>query len=104
MSSRRTFLATGLGTAAALALKPAFGQSQDLAGLTLKQASDLLRTKAASPIELTQACLQRIEKYNPAFNAFITVTKDQALLEPAKPKRKYSEADGAGRCTECPSP
>ena len=30
-------------------------------------------------MELTQACLQRIEKYNPAFNAFITVTRDQAL-------------------------
>ena len=80
MTTRRAFLATGLGTAAALALKPVFGQSQDLAGLTLKQASDLLRTKAASPIQLTQACLQRIERYNPAFNAFITVTKDQALL------------------------
>jgi aspartyl-tRNA(Asn)/glutamyl-tRNA(Gln) amidotransferase subunit A len=47
--------------------------------LTLKQVSDLLRTKAVSPVELTEACLQRIEKYNPAFNAFITVTRDQAL-------------------------
>ena len=80
MTSRRTFVAVGIGTAAAWALKPAFAQSsQDLASLTLKQASDLLRTKAVSPVELTQACLQRIEKYNPAFNAFITVTKDQAL-------------------------
>ena len=78
MTTRRAFLATGLGTAASLALRPAFGE--DLAGLTLKQASDLLRTKAASPIQLTQACLQRIERYNLAFNAFITVTKDQALL------------------------
>ena len=79
MISRRTFLAAGIGTAASWALKPAFGQSQDLASLTLKQASDLLRTKAVSPLELTQACLQRIEKYNPAFNAFITVTKEEAL-------------------------
>ena len=30
-------------------------------------------------MELTQACLQRIEKYNPAFNAFITVNRDQSL-------------------------
>jgi aspartyl-tRNA(Asn)/glutamyl-tRNA(Gln) amidotransferase subunit A len=78
MTTRRAFLATGLGTAASLALRPAFGQ--DLADLTLKQASDLLRTKAVSPIQLTQACLQRIERYDLAFNAFITVTKDQALL------------------------
>jgi aspartyl-tRNA(Asn)/glutamyl-tRNA(Gln) amidotransferase subunit A len=65
--------------AAGLALKPASGQSQDLAALTLKQASQLLRQKAASPVDLTQACLKRIERYNPALNAFITVTIDQAL-------------------------
>ena len=68
-----------MGTAAYWAIKPAAGQSRDLASLTLKQASDLLRTKAVSPVELTQACLARIEKYNPAFNAFITVTREQAL-------------------------
>ena len=39
----------------------------------------MLRTKAVSPVELTQACLERIEKYNSAFNAFITVTIDEAL-------------------------
>src|SRR5678816_78301 len=79
MISRRNFLATGAGTAAALALRPAFGQSEDLASLSLRQASDLLRNKSVSPVELTNACLQRIEKYNPAFNAFITVTREQAL-------------------------
>jgi len=76
--SRRAFLATGIG-AAAWALAPAFGETQDLASLTLKQASELLRSKAASPVELTQACLKRIEKYNPAVNAFITVTGESAL-------------------------
>lgn len=81
MTSRRTFLAAGAGAAALWAInKPAFGQTQDLASLTLKRASDLLRTKAVSPVELTQACLQRIEKYSPPLNAFITVTRDQALL------------------------
>jgi aspartyl-tRNA(Asn)/glutamyl-tRNA(Gln) amidotransferase subunit A len=68
-----------MGTAAYWAIKPAAGQSRDLASMTLKQASDLLRTKAVSPVELTQACLARIEKYNPAFNAFITVAREQAL-------------------------
>jgi len=87
MSTRRTFLKTGIGAAASVAAIPAIGQSRDLASLTLKQASDLLRTKAASPVELTEACLQRIEKYNPAFNAFITVTKEQAL-------RSAREAEG----------
>lgn len=32
-------------------------------------------------MELTRACLERIEKLNPALNAFITVTRDSALAE-----------------------
>jgi aspartyl-tRNA(Asn)/glutamyl-tRNA(Gln) amidotransferase subunit A len=75
--SRRGFLAAA--AAAALAPKRASGQSQDLAGLTLKGASELLRRKAASPVELTQACLRRIERHDPALRAFITVTAEQAL-------------------------
>lgn len=38
----------------------------------------MLRRKAVSPVDLTQACLKRIETYNSALNAFITVTTDQA--------------------------
>ena len=79
MTTRRTFLKAGIGAAASLAARPALGQSRDLASLSLKQASDLLRRKDVSPVELTEACLQRIEKYNPAFNAFITVTRQEAL-------------------------
>jgi aspartyl-tRNA(Asn)/glutamyl-tRNA(Gln) amidotransferase subunit A len=45
----------------------------------LKRASELLRSKAASPVDLTQACLKRIEQYNPLVNAFITVTGESAL-------------------------
>jgi aspartyl-tRNA(Asn)/glutamyl-tRNA(Gln) amidotransferase subunit A len=76
--SRRSFLAAGVG-AAAWAVTPAFAQSQDLTGLTLKKASVLLRSKGTSPVELTEACLKRIERLNPAVNAFITVTGESAL-------------------------
>src|SRR5580704_5930470 len=38
-----------------------------------------LRRKEVSPVELTRACLDRIEKLNPTLNAFITVTADRAL-------------------------
>jgi aspartyl-tRNA(Asn)/glutamyl-tRNA(Gln) amidotransferase subunit A len=75
--NRRSFLGAGLGAAARIAL----GDSQDLAGLTLRQASELLRTKAASSVDLTRACLARIEKCQPLLNAFITVTREQALAE-----------------------
>lgn len=40
-----------------------------------------LRSQAISPVELTQECLARIEKFNPVLNAFITVTAESALAE-----------------------
>jgi aspartyl-tRNA(Asn)/glutamyl-tRNA(Gln) amidotransferase subunit A len=75
--SRREFLQTSL--AAAAATLPALQTSQDLGTLTLKQASDLIRRREVSPVELTEACLKRIEAYNPSVNAFITITREQAL-------------------------
>jgi aspartyl-tRNA(Asn)/glutamyl-tRNA(Gln) amidotransferase subunit A len=76
--SRREFVATGLAAAAGAAL-PASGQTRNPVTLTLKQVSELLRRKEASPVELTAACLARIEQHDRAINAFITVTREQAL-------------------------
>jgi aspartyl-tRNA(Asn)/glutamyl-tRNA(Gln) amidotransferase subunit A len=75
-ASRRQFLAATIASAASRLVS---APTQDLAGLTIKQASDLLRRKAATPVDLTEACLQRIEQYDPRLNAFITVTREQAL-------------------------
>lgn len=47
--------------------------------MTLKAASEMLRRKAVSSVELTEACLDRIQRYNAPLNAFITITGDQAL-------------------------
>jgi len=55
------------------------GRANEVTRLSLREAGALLRRKAVSPVELTQACLARIEWLNPVLNAFITVTKDQAL-------------------------
>lgn len=77
--SRRSFLLSTASAAAAVTLKPAFGESPDLALLTLKEASDVLRRRIVSPVDLTQACLKRIERFNPTLNAFIAVTADQAI-------------------------
>jgi aspartyl-tRNA(Asn)/glutamyl-tRNA(Gln) amidotransferase subunit A len=77
--TRRSFLAGAATAAIGLALKPANGESQDLAFLTLKEASELLHRKTVSPVELTATCLKRVETYNPVLNAFITVTRDQAM-------------------------
>ncbi len=49
-----------------------------LADLTLSAAADLLRTGEAASVELTEACLARIEQVDPALRAFLTVTADLA--------------------------
>ena len=54
-------------------------RTTDLTRLTLAQASDRLRRKETSPVELTEACLARIDRHNQAINAFITVAREQAL-------------------------
>ncbi len=77
--SRRSFLASTTMAAAGMTLKPTFGESQDLAFLTLKEASEMVRRKSVSPVDLTSTCLKRIEAYNPALNAFITMTGDKAM-------------------------
>jgi aspartyl-tRNA(Asn)/glutamyl-tRNA(Gln) amidotransferase subunit A len=56
-------------------------RSADLTTLSIGEASDLVRRKAISPVELTRACLQRIERLNPTLNAFITVTPEAALAQ-----------------------
>src|SRR5262249_22769150 len=56
-------------------------QSAGLTKLTLDEASQLVRKKKVSPVELTKACLARIEQLNPALNAFITITAESALAE-----------------------
>jgi aspartyl-tRNA(Asn)/glutamyl-tRNA(Gln) amidotransferase subunit A len=47
--------------------------------LTLKKVLELVRRKTVSPVDLTQACLKRIEQYNKLVNAFITITGESAL-------------------------
>ncbi|HEY6305391.1 MAG TPA: amidase [Candidatus Angelobacter sp.] len=47
----------------------------------MSAASQAVQKKEVSPVELTQACLARIEKLNPILNAFITVTAESALEE-----------------------
>ena len=77
--SRREFVAATIAAAAWPTIPVSALVESDLATLTLKQASSLLRRRDASPVDLTKACLDRIDKYNKAINAFITVTREQTL-------------------------
>ncbi|MEG3638433.1 Asp-tRNA(Asn)/Glu-tRNA(Gln) amidotransferase subunit GatA [Magnetococcus sp. PR-3] len=47
--------------------------------LTLREASDKLAAKEISSVELTQSCLDQIEKHDKNINAFVTVDTEKAL-------------------------
>jgi aspartyl-tRNA(Asn)/glutamyl-tRNA(Gln) amidotransferase subunit A len=51
----------------------------DLHRLTLAELNEGLRARRYSSVELARHYLARIERFNPALNAFITVTGEQAL-------------------------
>src|SRR5260370_12015212 len=74
--SRRGFAFTAIGALAAR------GQaSEDLTELSLAEASARIRARTVSPVQLTQACLGRMEIYNPKLNAFITILREQSLAQ-----------------------
>src|SRR5262245_12057188 len=72
---RRIFMSLTAGTAALALARPGWAKAKslELTALTLHEVSDLVRNKEVSPVELTRACLARIEKYDSKVNAFISV-------------------------------
>src|SRR5258706_14416289 len=48
---------------------------------TIADASESVRRREISPVDLTRECVETIERLNPALNAFITVTAESALQE-----------------------
>ena len=55
--------------------------TQELHYLTIREAADLISAGDLSPVELTQAFLDRIEETDGRLNSYITVLADEALAE-----------------------
>jgi aspartyl-tRNA(Asn)/glutamyl-tRNA(Gln) amidotransferase subunit A len=64
--------------------------ASELCTITISEAASLLSARDVSPVDLTQACLERIERIDPALNAFITVTRDLALQQARVAEREIS--------------
>ncbi len=64
--------------------------------MTLAQAAARLRKREVSSVELTQQCLARIESVNPALNAFLTVTAEQALASAQERDRELARGVDRG--------
>ena len=62
----------------------------ELSYLSIGEAAALMRRKKLSPVELTEAALERIEALNPRLNAFITVTAERARREARTAEREIA--------------
>ncbi|HYZ24944.1 MAG TPA: amidase [Rhodopila sp.] len=48
---------------------------------TIAEAARQIAAKKLSPVELTQACLARIERFDPTLHSFLLVTRDRAMAD-----------------------
>ena len=66
------------------------------AQLTISEAAARIGRRELSPVELTQACLDRISGIDPRLNAFITVTADDALRAAREAEEAIARGDQRG--------
>jgi aspartyl-tRNA(Asn)/glutamyl-tRNA(Gln) amidotransferase subunit A len=70
--------------------------ASELPLLELTEVSKAVQKKEVSPVELTRACLDRIERLNPKLNAFITVSDGSALEEARKAEAEIGRGEWKG--------
>ncbi len=71
-------------------------RSTQLPLLDLTEASQAVQKKEVSPVDLTQACLARIERLDPTLNAFITVTAESAMEEARRAEAEIARGEWKG--------
>src|SRR5437660_12210052 len=70
--------------------------AHELPLLELTEVSQAVQKKEVSPVELTQACLDRIERLNPTIHAFITVTAKSAPDKARAAEPEIMRGEGKG--------
>lgn len=71
------------------------GKNNSLADLTIQQSTEGLKKRNFSAIELTHACLDRVDRWEKKIFAFISVDKDGALKQAKESDRLISSDDSA---------
>lgn len=61
--------------------------------LTVSQARKKIETKEISSLELTKACLERLEKTDAKLNSFLTVTKEVAIEDAKKADKRIASGE-----------
>jgi len=63
---------------------------------TISELTHRLRRREVSAVEITQECMGRIERLNPALNAFITIMSESALTEARKAETEILRGEWRG--------
>ncbi|MBI4218880.1 MAG: amidase, partial [Chloroflexi bacterium] len=70
--------------------------NDELAWTPAHRLRELIRARKASPVELTELSLRRIEAHNPRLNAFLTAIPDQALESARAAERSVMRGEPVG--------
>ncbi|WP_423800937.1 amidase [Neobacillus sp. SAB-20_R2A] len=71
--------------------------SKNLAAMSIGEAFPLLRDKEISPVELTKAVLENVDRYDDEINAYIQVEKESALKSAATAEKDILQGNYRGR-------
>ncbi|MCA8927862.1 MAG: amidase, partial [Alphaproteobacteria bacterium] len=72
--------------------------SKPLHFLTIAEASELLRSRALSAVELTEHLLARIEAVDPTVNSYLLVTAERALDDARSADAAIAKGEGGPLC------
>src|SRR5437773_116328 len=70
--------------------------SDDVLFKPVGDLSKLVRARQISPVELTRACLDRIDRLDPSLHAFVTLTPDLALEQARQAEREIASGKDRG--------
>ncbi len=70
--------------------------TSDVCLLSLEEVSQLIAFREISPVDVTKAVLERIDRLNPTLNAYMTVTGEAALAAAAAAEREIAAGEYRG--------
>lgn len=69
----------------------------DIAMMTIEEVSDKIKNKEVSPLDLTKACLSRIDALNPTLNAYVYTAHEQAVASAKNAETEIMRGSYRGR-------
>jgi aspartyl-tRNA(Asn)/glutamyl-tRNA(Gln) amidotransferase subunit A len=70
--------------------------TEDLLFASVRDLGDKIRAGDVSPVALTEAYLDRLEKIGPKLNAVVTITRERALKEANQAEKEIKEGEMRG--------